>query len=434
MKARTSGIALAMGLGFVIALPGAGIAQETVAITNAEIHVRGGQVLRGATLVLSNGRIQAVGTNVAVPGGARQIDGTGKIVTPGLIDSGSQIGLGEIGGQAPGTQDASTSLDDLGASFNPVWAVNPENTHIPITRLRGVTAAVVRPGGGPLFDGQGAVIALDGERVSQMILNEVAAVYTALGESGSGNEGGGSRAALRMRLEDAFWDVRADMLNEAAGEESDDEATDDPLREGGRSNLNARNKQALEAVLRGEVPLVVTVNRLSDIYMALDLKEEFGFRMVINGGAEAWRAADALAAADVAVIVNPTDNLPTFDGLGATMENAGRLARAGVPVLFSGGRSLTHLAGLAIANGMDRAAAGDALTATAADVWGVSDETGTIEQGKRADVVVWSGDPFELSTSAEHVFIGGREIPEDSRQEQLFDRYRDLTRYRRIGG
>jgi imidazolonepropionase-like amidohydrolase len=432
MKARVSRVAFAIGIGMAVGLPAAGAAQQAVAITNAEIHVRGGQVLRGATLVLSNGRIQAVGTSVEIPAGARQIDGTGKIVTPGLIDSGSQVGLGEIGGQAPGTQDASTSLDDLGASFNPVWAVNPENTHIPITRLRGVTASVVRPGGGPLFDGQGAVIALDGTRVGEMILNEVSGVYTALGESGSGNEGGGSRAALRMRLEDAFWDVRADMLNEAAGD--DDEATDDPLRKGGRSNLNARNKEALKAVLRGEVPLVVTVNRLSDIHMALDLKEAFGFRMVINGGAEAWRAAEALTAADVAVIVNPTDNLPTFDGLGATMENAGRLARAGVTVLFAGGRSLTHLAGLAIANGMDRSAAGDGLTAAAAEVWGIADQTGTIEAGKRADIVVWSGDPFELSTSVEHVFIGGREIPEDSRQERLFDRYRDLTRYRRIGG
>lgn len=411
-------------------------AQETVAITNAQIHLRGGQVVEGGTLVIQNGRILAVGADVSVPSGARRIDGTGKIVTPGLIDSSSQVGLGEIGGQSPGTQDASTSFDDLGASFNPVRAVNPEATHIPITRLRGVTAAVVRPGGGPLFDGQGAVIALDGTRVADMILNEMVAVYTSLGESGSGSDGGGSRAALLMRLEDALWDARADMLNAEAGDDQtgDDQVSDDPMRTGGRSSLNARNKEALKAVLQGDVPLVITANRLSDLDMALDLQARFGFRMVINGGAEAWRAAEALAAADVAVIVNPTDNLPTFDGLGATMENAGRLASAGVQVLFSGGRSLTHLAGLAIANGMDPAAAEDALTAGAAEVWGIADETGSLEAGKRADLVVWSGDPFELSTSAEYIFIGGREIPEDSRQERLFDRYRNLERYRRIGG
>ena len=116
------------------------------------------------------------------------------------------------------------------------------------------------------------------------------------------------------------------------------------------------------------------------------------------------------------------------------MENAARLAEAGVAVLFAGGRSLTHLAGLAVANGMSRAAAGDGLTMAAAEVWGIADEVGSLEAGKRADLVVWTGDPFELSTQARHVFIGGREIPEDSRQEQLFDRYRDLERWRRVGG
>lgn len=405
-------VLVALALTLTPATPTA--AQETVAVTNAEIHVRGGVVIPNGTVVIRDGRIAAVGAGVSVPAGARVIDGTGKIVTPGLIDSSAQAGLGEIGGQAPGTQDGSTSLSDLGAAFNPIRAVNPENTHIPMIRLRGVTTSVLRPGGGPLFDGSGGVIALDGERVTDMILRETAAVYTSLGEQGSGSDGGGSRAALRMKLWEALDGVRDQMMDDEADEPEGQDAV-------------------LASMLRGEIPLVVSVNRLSDIYMALELQEEFGFRLVINGGAEAWRAAAELAAADVAVIVNPTANLPTFDGLGATMENAGILANAGVTVLFSGGRSLTHLAGLAVANGMPRAAAGDAVSMAAAEVWGIADEAGSLEEGKRADLVVWSGDPFELSTSAEHVFIGGREIPEDSRQERLFDRYRDLERYRRIG-
>ncbi len=415
------------------------LAQETIAITNAEIHVRGGQHIPNGTIVLQNGRILAVGSNVQIPAGARIIDGTGKIVTPGLIDSSSQVGLGEIGGQSPGTQDGSTSLSDLGATFNPIRAVNPESSHIPVTRIRGVTTAVLRPGGGPLFDGAGGVISLDGTRVSEMILRETAALYTALGEGGSGSEGGGSRAALRMRMHDALWDIRAHMLNaddpEEEGEEDEEEdAETDPLREGGRSNLNERNRDALVPILRGELPLVVSVNRLSDIHMALELQAEFGFRMVIQGGDEAWRAADELARAGVAVIVNPTGNLPSTDGLGATMANAGILANAGVTVLFQGGRSIMHQAGLAIANGMPRAAAGDGVSLAAAEVWGIADQVGSLEVGKRADVVIWSGDPFELSTSVEYLFIGGREIPDDSRQERLFERYRNLERYRTIGG
>jgi imidazolonepropionase-like amidohydrolase len=406
------------------ALTAAAAGQETIAITNVQIHVRGGVVIENGTIVMREGRLTGVGADVPVPSGARVIDGTGKLATPGLIDSYSQTGLGEIGGQAPGTQDAGTSLPELGASFNPIRAVNPENTHIPMIRLRGVTSSVVGPRGGPLFDGSGGVISMDGERVSDMIIRENAAVYTSMGEQGSGSEGGGSRAALRMRLHDALQDVLTSMLDEDADED------DDERREGA---INERNIEALKPLLLGEIPLVVSVNRLSDIHMALELQEKFGLRMVINGGAEAWRAADELMAAGVAVIVNPTANLPTFDGLGATMENAGILANAGVKVLFAGGRSLTHMAGLAVANGMTRAAAGDGLSLAAAEVWGIADEVGSLEEGKRADVVIWSGDPFELSTTAEHVFIGGREIPEDSRHERLFDRYRDLSRYRTIG-
>ena len=379
---------------------------------------------------------------MAIPPGARIIDGTGKMVTPGFIDSQSRIGLWEIEGWAEGTVDATTTEDDLGASFNPVWAVNPENTYIPIARLRGVTSAVLVPGGDQIFTGQGALIALDEEALDAMIRRESSAIYTAMGEVGSGRAGG-SRAANYQRLQDALWDVRAGIL---AGDQGGEDDSDDPDEEGGRSELNARNKKALEAVFSGDVPLVIAANRMSDLHLALRLKSEFDIDMVIAGGAEAWRMADELRAASVPVIVNPTTNLPTFDGLSASLDNAGVLAAAGVQVLLTagcgspaewqcgGGRALPHMAGLAVANGMDHGAALQALTLGPATVWGVAGEMGSLEPNKVADVVVWSGDPFELSTSAEHVFIGGREIPDDSRQERLFERYRDLSRYRLIGG
>jgi imidazolonepropionase-like amidohydrolase len=121
-----------------------------------------------------------------------------------------------------------------------------------------------------------------------------------------------------------------------------------------------------------------------------------------------------------------------MDGLGASLRTAGMLRAAGVEVLLPGGRAMTHNAGLAVANGMDHSAALRAVTLGPATVFGVAGEMGSLEQGKVADVVVWSGDPFELSTSVEHVFIGGVEMPDDSRQERLFERYRDLGRYRTI--
>lgn len=434
---RTTALALALALAGFGSAPA--VVAQTVAITNAEIHTVSGQVISRGTIVLRDGRIAAVGANVRVPAGARTIDGTGKVVTPGFIDSYSQIGLGEIGNGAPGTQDATTSESDLNASFNPVWGVNPENTYIPNTRVRGLTSAVIHPGGNHLFAGQGAVISLDGETVDAMIVRESAGMYTAMGEAGS-SRAGGSRAANFQRLRDALWDARASYLKgddedeENKAEENEEaEEREDPRTEGGRSKLDKRNLEALEAVASGQIPLVVTANRKSDLRLAMKLKSEFDIRMVIAGGAEAWQVAEELAAAGVPVIVDVTSNIPSFDGLAATLENAGRLQHAGVEVLLNGGREITHDAGLAVANGMDHEAALRAVTLGAATVWGVSDDLGSLEANKAANVVVWSGDPFELSTSVEHVFIGGREIPNDSRQQRLFERYRDLGRYRRIG-
>ncbi|MFT5142252.1 MAG: imidazolonepropionase-like amidohydrolase [Rhodothermales bacterium] len=441
MKQTTILAAFALALG-ITGLAGPATAQ-TIAITNAEIHTVSGAVITGGTIVIKDGLISAVGASARIPSGTRTIDGTGKIITPGFMDSGSQVGLREIGSSAAGTVDGSTSEADFGASFNPVWAVNPANTHIPITRLRGVTSSVLVPGGSQLFTGQAAVIALDGESVSDMIRSESVGVITAMGEAGSGRAGG-SRAANYQRLHDALWDARAKMLTpedeedkdkddkDDKGDDDDDNEEKDPRAKGGRSSLNDRNIEALQAVMSGAVPLVVTANRVSDLQLALRLKEEFGVRMVISGGAEAWKVAAELAAARVPVIVRATTDLPTFDGLSATLKNAGLLQGAGVEVLLGGGRAISHNAGLAVANGMDHAAALRAATLGPATVWGLGESMGSLDVGKVADLVVWSGDPFELSSSAEHVFIGGREIPEDSRQERLFDRYRDLGRYRTI--
>jgi len=401
---------------------------QTTAITNAEIHTVSGPPISDGTIVLQNGLIVAVGANISVPAGAKVIDGTGKIITPGFMDSGSQIGLTEIGLSAQGTVDGTTTEKDFGGSFNPVWAVNPDNTYIPITRLRGVTSTVVVPGGNQLFTGQGSVIALDGELVSDMLRSESMAVYTAMGEAGS-SRAGGSRAANYQRIYDALNAAREQMLSS----DVEDTLKKTPPTSSERPELKKFNLDALQAVVSGDIPLVITANRVSDLQLALTLKDEFDLSLVINGGAEAWRIADALAAADVAVIVNATRDLPTFDGLSATLGNAGRLQAAGVEVLLTGGRGLSHRAGLAVANGMDHSAALRAVTLGPATVWGLDESMGSLEAGKIADIVVWSGDPFELSTSVEHVFIGGREIPDDSRHERLFDRYKDLGRYRTIG-
>jgi imidazolonepropionase-like amidohydrolase len=189
--------------------------------------------------------------------------------------------------------------------------------------------------------------------------------------------------------------------------------------------------EALQPVLKGEEPLLVQANRASDLLAAVRLGREFSVKIALLGAAEAWMVADDLAAAKVPVIVKPLTDIPSFDSLGATLENAARLARAGGTLELAtfdtaNSRNLRQEAGNAIAYGLGRDVALEAVTLTPARVWGVADRVGSLDAGKDADVVVWSGDPFELSTWAEHVFIKGREMPKDTRQTELLKRYRTL--------
>jgi imidazolonepropionase-like amidohydrolase len=186
-------------------------------------------------------------------------------------------------------------------------------------------------------------------------------------------------------------------------------------------------------VLKGQIPLAVQANRASDLLAAMRLADEFKLRLVLLGGAEGWMVAEQLARAKIPVVVKPLTDIPSFDSLGATLENAARLARAGVTVALASfdtqnARNLRQETGNAIANGMARDAALEAVTLTPARLWGVADRVGSIDAGKDADLVIWSGDPFELTAGAEHVFIKGVEVPSDTRQKELLKKYRTLPR------
>jgi imidazolonepropionase-like amidohydrolase len=200
-------------------------------------------------------------------------------------------------------------------------------------------------------------------------------------------------------------------------------------REYSRSRLDL---EALQPVLKGQIPLAVQASRASDLLASIRLANEFKLRLVILGAAEAWMVAPQLASAKVPVVVKPLTDIPAFDSLGATLENAARLSRAGVTVALASfdtqnSRLLRQEAGNAIANGMDRAAALEAVTLAPARLWGVADRVGSIEVGKDADLAIWAAaDPFELTSGAEHVFIKGVEVPRQTRQTQLLQRYRTL--------
>lgn len=403
---------------FLLAGVAAGAQVQTYAIIGGTVYTLGdaGKIENG-TVLIRDGRIAAVGADVDIPDGAVRIDASGKVVTPGIFDPMSQFGVVEVS-QVRSTRDASQETR-FSAAFNVADAINPRSVLIPVNRIAGVTRAMVSPSGTSerhVITGQGVLIDLGS--TEGYIHRNPAAMFALLGETGA-RHAGGSRAAALLKLREALQDARDYGAQRGAY-----------FRNRRRDHALSRlDLEALIPVVRGKLPLVVKVNRASDIEAALRLAREFGIRLIISGGAEAWMVADKLAVADVPVLLNPFEDLPVhFETLGATLHNAARLEKAGVLIAFATGdthnaRKLTQAAGNAVAYGLPWTAALKALMRNSAKIYGVADRIGTLEAGKVADVVVWEGDPLELSTYADQVFIAGEKIPMISRQTKLRERY-----------
>lgn len=412
----------AVALVFSLLLLAVSAGAETVAIVGGKVHTLGpAGTIEGGTVVIADGKVLAVGRDVTVPSGARRIDAAGKVVTPGLMDSLSRLGLVEVG-QVEETNDARANEDDrFTAAFDVVDGINPRSTLFPIARVEGVTRAVVVPQPGEsLIAGRGAVIHLGTER-DDWLLRTPAAMYAVLGESGA-EHAGGARGAAMLRLREALQDA----LDYAANRAAFDQGNRRPYA------LSRLDLEALQPVVKGELPLVITAQRASDIEAALRLARDFRLKLIVAGAREAWVVARQLAEAKVPVLLDPLANLPDdFEALGATLEAAARLHRAGVILAFMTGtahdvRNIKQAAGNAVSHGMPWDAALAALTIVPARIWGIADRYGTLEPGKDADVVVWDGDPLEVTSYPEHVFIRGAEVPRDTRQLRLRDRYKDL--------
>lgn len=399
---------------------------ETVALTGARIHTAGPDgVIEDGTVILQGGRIAALGAGLAPPGDARVIDVSGKVVTPGLYDAHGFIGIVEVSLE-PSSVDRQHVDTRYSAGFEVADAVNPRSVLIPINRIEGVTRAVVTPAVADPPEGQarspvaglGSVIHLGG--AEDFVVARNAALYVNLGEAGAA-AAGGSRSMALLRFREALEDARDVAAHRRAWEDGARRAY----------SVSRPDLEALAATLRTGRPVVVTVHRASDIEAALRLAEEFGLRLVVSGGSEAWLVAERLAAAEVPVILNPLENLPRrFEMLGATLENAARLHAAGVTVAFAtfashNARNMRQAAGNAVAHGLPWDAALAALTVNPASIFGEAERSGSLAVGKDADLVVWDGDPLEITTAAERVFIRGRDIPMVSRHTLLRDRYRE---------
>lgn len=404
---------------------------QTIAISGARVHtVAEAGTIDDATILVTDGRITAVGRNIEVPSGAQRVDAEGRRVTPGLFTPIGQIGLTEVSAVA-GTVDYIQRGDAFSASFDIADAYNPRSTLIPINRIEGITNAAIAPAAGwpdelgqtsRVMSGLGAIVHLGD---TDPVVQRAAMLVVSLGESGSAVAGGSRAAALltfRTALEDAL---------DYAGHRDDYQSRD--RRD---YSVSMADLEALQDIIEGTTPVLAHVDRASDIRHVLALADEFRLRLIIAGGAEAWMVADELAAANVGVIIAATGNLPdNFDSLNARLDAAALLEEAGVAVAFGGdrnasdhnARNITQVAGIAVANGMTWESALRAITLTPAELYGVADRIGSIEAGKDADLVIWNDDPFELRSYPEAVYIKGQAVPMHSRQTLLRDRYLDSS-------
>jgi len=391
---------------------------QTIAITGGTVYPVSGPKIENATVLIRDGKIAAVGTSVAVPAGATRIDASGKFVTPGLIDGAGQMGLREISA-VQNTNEATLRGNEVAASFNVLEGINPASTLIAVNRMEGITTTLAVPNGSLIW-GQAVLIDLDGPTIEAMRVKSPAAMVADLSE-GAKDAGGGSRAGVAQRLRRVLNDAREYASRRA----------DYRRRQIQDLGASAADLEALQPVLRGELPLLVVANRRSDIETALRIAKEYKLRLILSGAAEGWMIPDEIAAAGVPVLVEPMDNIPTFDALGIRYENAPLLAKGSVKVALmetatENTRDLRQQAGNAVASGMTWDQALRAVTLTPAEIFGVADRYGSLDVGKVANVVVWTGDPFDFSTGVEHVFIRGRDIPLRSRQTELLERYRTL--------
>ena len=391
-------------------------AAETIAITNATVYQRPDRKLANATVIIRDGKIADVG-NVPAPAGAKVIDGKGKVVTAGLIETSTLLGLIEIDLEPSGNDGRfGTAPTEIHAAFRTPDAYDARSVAIPVARTGGVTSAITGPVGG-LVAGQAAWVSL--ADAGPTTLKFPSAMNAALGRA---SVAVGSRGQAIEKLRELFDDVDAYRKNRGGFDRN-------------QSRKLAANRLDLEAlipVLEGRVLLVIRADSDVDIRAALALALERKLRIAIAGGIEAWRLAKELAAAKVGVLLDPTDNLPgDLASSDVRDDNAAVLAAAGVPVAIStlgnasAARTLRHLAGVAVASGLPWEKGLAAITSVPAQIYGSRDR-GTLDKGSAADVVIWSGDPLELSTRVEHVIIGGVPQSLETHQTRLRDRYRKV--------
>ncbi|SNS40041.1 amidohydrolase family protein [Sphingopyxis indica] len=418
--------ALLLSAAALLALPAAA---QDVAITNAKLVIGDGSApVEGGTVVVRGGKVVAAGAGVAVPAGIETVDAGGHYVTPGIVAAFSRVGLTEVDAVS-GTNDRSAPRTRFSAGLDIAPALNPMGSPVAVNRAAGVTRAVVAPGGSSnLFAGQGAVVDLGDDMA--MVTRPRALQYVAFGEDGA-SKAGGSRAATFLLFREQLLAARSYARGAAT------------LAEWGNDAMIQRaDADALVRVIDGTTPLFVRVDRAADILNVVKLKQDFpAMKLVLVGATEGWLVAPQIAAARVPVIVSPLTDLPnSFEQLGATQSNAGRLEAAGVTVavgVFDDDDAhkmgyATQYAGNLVAltkmpgtSGLSWDQAFAAISSGPARAVGMDDRIGSLKPGRVGDVVIWDRDPLELGSRPTAIWIDGKRQSLTTRQDRLRDRYAD---------
>lgn len=392
------------------------------ALTNAKIYTVTNGIIENGTIIISNGIIEAVGANVTIPADAEVFDYQGKEIYPGMIDSGTTLGLAEIGSISEANDFR--EFGQLTPQMQALTAVNPNSVAIPVTRVSGVTTVWTMPRGGVL-PGTAASINLFGYTPDQMFAGSKGVVMNFPSTAGGRRFGRLSAEEVKKRQEKALKTVNDawDKAELYAKIENSDEVRSYPEIE------------ALVPVVKGELTLFIEANAAKDILSAIEWVEKRGYKkVVLTGVSEGWRVADEIAESGLSVITGPVQAVPTrqSDAYDVAYANPGVMAEAGVKVAIrtmeaENVRNLPYHAGFAAAYGMGREEALKAVTINAAEILGVSDQIGSIEVGKKANIFVATGDPFETSTKITDLFIDGYKVPMTSRQIRLYDEFLNRT-------
>jgi len=405
------------------------------------VALRGGKlltishgVIENGVVVLENGKIAAVGgAGTAIPKNARVIDCTGMTIYPGLIDSSTQLGLTEISA-VDMTNDLVETSDEIMPHMHVSDAFHAESELIPVTRMNGITNAVVVPASRDTLPGQMAFIKLDGRDKDDMLLiRDISMPLNFTGrqrrnESFNTSRYPSTRMGMAAQLRQAFIDAQDyaqkwDDYNKKGADNSKDK------KDAGSPPKRDFRLEALIPYLQGKKPVVLTASEPSDIKTAMRLAKEFNLKVILGGIAHAQMMVDEIAASHLPVIVGSIYDIPdTNERYDIEYSWPAELVKHGVKIAFASYdshnvRNLPYAAGYAVAYGLPYEEAMKALTINPAEIWGVSDQLGSLDVGKTANVVVANGDPLDPRTDVKRVFIAGRDIPMVSRQTELRDEY-----------